>query len=1082
MTWWRKASPTDTGSHNINGWIQLQSIWRKASPSDIANSAASSNPWVIDGWLKIKSIWRHEGGGVWTRIFGSTNLPTAKYPYPELYAIWPDGFLTIDSPLNGSKMFATRGSWTEEPNEFRIRIQEKAPGGSWTAIYDTTRTYTEYLDSDATDRFPSNANDASRPVITKTKTREGYQFRAKVDATTPSGITNFYDSAPVMAYMDFYINSFIVYDETATGGTFSWSFAAQQSGNTVNDLLDIYSQRLNVYDEFGTLLLSQSVPAGTTTYTLSNQLLSANNTYSVELEVIGQDGYATTENPNYAFEYVDLSTVISAPEIVTRPTLTLQSGTANSVGSTYRLSSGTWTNEPYRYRYGVELNNAAGTVLAYYPSSTGYTTDTYYDHYFPTTTSSTVTGWVIANNGTDSLIAYSSNSIGPIQQTLNPPVITSASSAGANGALTVSFSTSGISNVGPYYQIWWQVTNDFSTVTGYDASGSSSPIVDTSGPGSGTYYVAVRSVSSTTNTGTGPSSTISAWSTPVQFTVAAAPTISNLSRSNGTIIPSTPGVLSFSSSNNQVTTSWTNGSPLSSVTFTGTGAGVNTSYTDNSAPFMTSDVSAYTSTATYNATVTNTNNALRVLVSWTQSNAQSFRIDAVSQTQGAYTYTGNNSDSSVFYYIPWSTVEGTFTLTGVTLYSGLNQTGSSTYQAGSSPAFTPTAQSSSRSGSTSLTYVSPNLTAPTIYSVSQSAPNGTLSVYFTGGSGPYYQIYWQSGTNFSSVTGYDGSGSSSPVSDSSGPSAGTWNVAVRSVSSLTNTGSGPSSTISAWSTPVEFTVTQPTYTVTWNASGGSVSPTSSTVNQGSSVTAPTPTRTGYTFVRWTDTQSGDYTYTALAGNSFTPPYSLTMYARWTANAVAPSGGSVSLSGTAQVGQTITASTSGWTGSPTSYDLRIVRGTQFVILSETLKASTTNSSVSYVIQAADAGYYFKAFATASNAAGTSSWAQSNEIGPVTSAPVSAPATPTNVGLSGSGVVSWTASSGATSYEIEFYTAQSSTGASAAGPYTVTGISSSPYQLTSPYASPNNWARVRVRARNSGGASAYSAWVPSSTTYT
>lgn len=795
MTWWRKASPTDTGSHNINGWIQLQSIWRKASPSDIANSAASSNPWVIDGWLKIKSIWRHEGGGVWTRIFGSTNLPTAKYPYPELYAIWPDGFLTIDSPLNGSKMFATRGSWTEEPNEFRIRIQEKAPGGSWTAIYDTTRTYTEYLDSDATDRFPSNANDASRPVITKTKTREGYQFRAKVDATTPSGITNFYDSAPVMAYMDFYINSFIVYDETATGGTFSWSFAAQQSGNTVNDLLDIYSQRLNVYDEFGTLLLSQSVPAGTTTYTLSNQLLSANNTYSVELEVIGQDGYATTENPNYAFEYVDLSTVISAPEIVTRPTLTLQSGTANSVGSTYRLSSGTWTNEPYRYRYGVELNNAAGTVLAYYPSSTGYTTDTYYDHYFPTTTSSTVTGWVIANNGTDSLIAYSSNSIGPIQQTLNPPVITSASSAGANGALTVSFSTSGISNVGPYYQIWWQVTNDFSTVTGYDASGSSSPLVDTSGPGSGTYY-----------------------------------------------------------------------------------------------------------------------------------------------------------------------------------------------------------------------------------------------------------------------------------------------VAVRSVSSMTNTGTGPSSTISAWSTPVEFTVTQPTYTVTWNANGGSVSPTSSIVNQGSSVTAPTPTRTGYTFVRWTDTLSGDYTYTALAGNSFTPPYSLTMYARWTANAVAPSGGSVSLSGTAQVGQTITASTSGWTGSPTSYDLRIVRGTQFVILSETLKASTTNSSVSYVIQAADAGYYFKAFATASNAAGTSSWAQSNEIGPVTSAPVSAPATPTNVGLTGSGVVSWTASSGATSYEIQFYTAQSSTGTSAAGPYTVTGISSSPYQLTSPYASPNNWARVRVRARNSGGASAYSAWVPSSTTYT
>jgi hypothetical protein len=208
MTWWRKASLTDTGSHNVDGWIKIQSIWRKASPSDTANSAASTNPWVIDGWLRIKSAWRHEGGGIWTRIFGSTSLPTATYPYPELYFIWPDTFLTIDAPINGSKMFATRGAWTEEPLEFRIRIQEKAPGGTWTAIYDTDKTYDEYLDSDASDRFPSNSNDSSRPVINKTKTREGYEFRAKVDVTSPTGITNFYDTEAMMPRMDFYISTF----------------------------------------------------------------------------------------------------------------------------------------------------------------------------------------------------------------------------------------------------------------------------------------------------------------------------------------------------------------------------------------------------------------------------------------------------------------------------------------------------------------------------------------------------------------------------------------------------------------------------------------------------------------------------------------------------------------------------------------------------------------------------------------------------------------------------------------------------------------------------------------------------------
>lgn len=99
-----------------------------------------------------------------------------------------------------------------------------------------------------------------------------------------------------------------------------------------------------------------------------------------------------------------------------------------------------------------------------------------------------------------------------------------------------------------------------------------------------------------------------------------------------------------------------------------------------------------------------------------------------------------------------------------------------------------------------------NLTAPTISTVTQTSPNGSLSVSFTGGSGPFYQIWWQSGADFSTVTGFDASGSSSPVVDASGPGAGTWNVAVRSVSNASNTGTGPSSTISAWSAPRSFTV------------------------------------------------------------------------------------------------------------------------------------------------------------------------------------------------------------------------------------------------------------------------------------
>jgi hypothetical protein len=101
------------------------------------------------------------------------------------------------------------------------------------------------------------------------------------------------------------------------------------------------------------------------------------------------------------------------------------------------------------------------------------------------------------------------------------------------------------------------------------------------------------------------------------------------------------------------------------------------------------------------------------------------------------------------------------------------------------------------------------------------------------------------------------------------------------------------------------------------------------------------------------------------------------------------------------------------------------------------------------------------------------------------PVAAPTTPTGVSLSGSGAVSWNASSGSTSYDIQVYTASSSSGATRQGPFVTTGISGTSYQLGSQegYTGGNNYARVQVRGRNSAGAvSTYGGWVPSNSTYT
>jgi hypothetical protein len=72
-------------------------------------------------------------------------------------------------------------------------------------------------------------------------------------------------------------------------------------------------------------------------------------------------------------------------------------------------------------------------------------------------------------------------------------------------------------------------------------------------------------------------------------------------------------------------------------------------------------------------------------------------------------------------------------------------------------------------------------------------------------------------------------------------------------------------------------------------------------------------------------------------------------------------------------------------------IKITRGTAGVITSETTVANALSTATSYTVTAADAGYYFKAFATASNSAGTSSEAQSAERGPATN-PVSAPGVP------------------------------------------------------------------------------------------
>lgn len=73
-----------------------------------------------------------------------------------------------------------------------------------------------------------------------------------------------------------------------------------------------------------------------------------------------------------------------------------------------------------------------------------------------------------------------------------------------------------------------------------------------------------------------------------------------------------------------------------------------------------------------------------------------------------------------------------------------------------------------------------------------------------------------------------------------------------------------------------------TYTVTFNANGGTCSTGSKTVNHGSTYgTLPTPTRTGYTFLGWYTSATGGSKVTS--STSYPNSGNITLYAHWDAN-------------------------------------------------------------------------------------------------------------------------------------------------------------------------------------------------------
>jgi hypothetical protein len=296
--------------------------------------------------------------------------------------------------------------------------------------------------------------------------------------------------------------------------------------------------------------------------------------------------------------------------------------------------------------------------------------------------------------------------------------------------------------------------------------------------------------------------------------------------------------------------------------------------------------------------------------------------------------------------------------------------------------------------------------------------NNTLTANVTNASGyptPTYTYKWRRGVLVGGVLYF---------SDISGATSSTYNLVSADVGyyirvEVTFTNGIGSDQMAPATTGAIANLAQ--YTITWAANGGTVSPTSTIVTEGTSVTAPTPTRSGFTFSHWRNPPSGDLMYIYYAGNVFTPTESFTLTAIWTAvvpppttppvtppttppvtppTVAVPSGGSVSLTGSGQVGTSIYAETptNSWSGSPTSYSvvIRAASGSEPTSSSTIVAASINSNACFYDITSSDlnAARRFKAFALATNSGGNSNTVSSVTIfaTSATPPPVTPPVTP------------------------------------------------------------------------------------------
>jgi hypothetical protein len=601
---------------------------------------------------------------------------------------------------------------------------------------------------------------------------------------------------------------------------------------------------------------------------------------------------------------------------------------------------------------------------------------------------------------------------------------------------------------GPYYQLYWISSTSAPVTANYDAAGTTSTVTEDQGFGAGTVYFYMRSSSqnlgNTVNFGTATEGTYSAYgpATGAASYTFAVPSSATASVTGTTTVGSTL-TLTTSASGSPTPTgtiSWVvNDGGFGGNSFTGGTVLQNGGTTFVIPQFLYGSVSSvgyqiraqvvYNNGMTTNATANST---------------------AITVTAAAVA----PSNTSAPTLTPTDIAVGTVLTAGIGTWSG---TAPITYDL---RIYRGTANVST--GET-LVKSAGNVTSTT-YTVTQADFD----------SGQRYFRTYVNATNTAGSSGFTGGQERGPIAT---PVAVPVNSTVPTLTGNLTVGSVLTFGVGTWTnspTSYDLRLYRGTANVitseTLAKSAGNVTTSTYTITQAD-------LNSGQLYFRAfaTATNSGGTSNSGVftAGQERGP---ITAAVSVPANTSQPT-----LSGNLSVGSTLTFGVGSWSGSPTSYSLRLYRGTQFVATSETLASNAGNTtSATYVITQADFNSgqrYFRAFATATNSAGTSNsgtFTAGQELGPITSAPAT-PA-PVLISISGNnslavgGTFTWSYSNSPTAYSI-FVQGPSGTVFTTNNAYTYTGTSFRPGYDGTGWQGSGNYT-VYVSARNSGGDSVVS----------